>query len=172
MLRCIAIDDEPLALDLLEDNIRSVPFIELVARCRNAMEAMPKGGRLHVSVRESFDWTRVHHPRKGARLTIADSGCGIPKEHQSRILDPFFTTKTEKGNGLGLWISQGIISKHEGVLSLRSSDTKSKSGTIISLFLPSISYVAGSHAVEQSPPSERPRAQSRFQAASTEPLAW
>ncbi len=40
MLRCIAIDDEPLALDLLEDNIRSVPFLSFVARCRNAMEAI------------------------------------------------------------------------------------------------------------------------------------
>lgn len=40
MLRCIAIDDEPLALDLLEDNIRNTPFLTFVARCRNAMEAM------------------------------------------------------------------------------------------------------------------------------------
>jgi PAS domain S-box-containing protein len=123
---------------------------------RNAMEAMPQGGRLHVSVRESLDWTGFHNLRKGARLTIADSGCGIPKEYRSRILDPFFTTKAEKGNGLGLWISQGIVSKHEGVLSLRSSDTKIRSGTVISLFLPSISNAAGSNAVEQSPPSERP----------------
>ena len=39
-MRCIAIDDEPLALDLLEDNIRQVPYLELVGRCRNAFEAM------------------------------------------------------------------------------------------------------------------------------------
>jgi len=123
---------------------------------RNAMEAMPKGGRLHVSVQESFDWTRVQNRRKGARLTIVDTGCGIPKEYRSRILDPFFTTKAEKGNGLGLWISQGIISKHEGVLSLRSCDTEGKSGTILSLFLPSVSNTAGSHAVEQGQLSERP----------------
>jgi len=39
-MRCIAIDDEPLALDLLEDNIRQVPYLELVGRCRNAFEAI------------------------------------------------------------------------------------------------------------------------------------
>jgi DNA-binding LytR/AlgR family response regulator len=40
MIRCIAIDDEPLALDLLEDNISKVPFLQLVARCDDALEAM------------------------------------------------------------------------------------------------------------------------------------
>jgi two-component system LytT family response regulator len=40
MLRCIAVDDEPLALDLLEDNIRQVPYLILAAKCRNALEAI------------------------------------------------------------------------------------------------------------------------------------
>ena len=40
MLRCLAIDDEPLALELLEDNIRQVPFLQLAGKCNNALEAM------------------------------------------------------------------------------------------------------------------------------------
>jgi PAS domain S-box-containing protein len=103
---------------------------------RNALEAMPNGGVLTVSARASSDWTGRHNRGKGVRLTIADSGCGVPKEYRARILEPFFTTKTEKGNGLGLWVSQGIIAKHDGVMSLRSSDAANKSGTIISIFLP------------------------------------
>jgi PAS domain S-box-containing protein len=104
----------------------------------NALEAMPGGGRLSISVHESYDWTRNDHKhRKGVRLTIADTGCGIPKDILAQVFEPFFTTKTEKGTGLGLWILQGIISKHEGIMSLRSSDVKGKSGTVISIFFPS-----------------------------------
>ena len=102
----------------------------------NALDAMSDGGRLSISVHESFDWKHHHNHRQGVRLTIADTGCGIPRDHRWRIFEPFFTTKAEKGTGLGLWILQGIISKHEGIMSLRSSDTESKSGTVISIFLP------------------------------------
>jgi two-component system, LytTR family, response regulator len=49
MLRCIAVDDEPLALDLLEDNINQVPFLQLVSKCHNALEA------LEVLQKESVD---------------------------------------------------------------------------------------------------------------------
>lgn len=103
----------------------------------NALESMPGAGRLSISVHESFDWAHDHRHRRGVRLTIADTGCGIPKSHRVRVFEPFFTTKLEKGTGLGLWILRGIISKHDGVMSLRSSDAKGKSGTVISIFLPS-----------------------------------
>ena len=104
----------------------------------NALQAMPEGGRLTVSVHDSFE-LRDTYRRKGVRITIADTGCGIPKENRQRIFEPFFTTKTEKGTGLGLWVLQGIVAKHEGTISLRSSDRKGGSGTVISVFLPSYS---------------------------------
>jgi signal transduction histidine kinase len=105
----------------------------------NAVEAMPGGGCLGVSVHESFDW--IHYRRKGdrrgVRLTISDSGHGIPKPDRAMIFEPFFTTKPEQGNGLGLWILQSIVAKHEGAISVRSSNRKVRSGTTISIFFPS-----------------------------------
>jgi PAS domain S-box-containing protein len=100
----------------------------------NALEAMPHGGHLSIAVHESFYWR--HRNVKGVRLTIGDSGCGIPKELRSRIFEPFFTTKSEKGTGLGMWVLQGIVSKHEGSMSIRSSDAEARSGTVVSVFLP------------------------------------
>ena len=60
MLHCIAIDDEPLALDLLEDNIRSIPFLSLKARCRNAMDAMEVMQREHIDL--VFSDIQLQHP--------------------------------------------------------------------------------------------------------------
>lgn len=102
----------------------------------NAVEAMPGGGKVWVSVQESFDWADGRRGRKGVRLTVADSGCGIPRENRERVLEPFFTTKPDKGTGLGLWVLRGILSKHEGSMKVRSSDRPGSSGTVISIFLP------------------------------------
>lgn len=102
----------------------------------NAVEAMPNGGRVRISVHESLDWVDGRGSRSGVRLTVADSGCGIPREDRGRILEPFFTTKPEKGTGLGLWVLRGILAKHEGSMRVRSSDTPGSSGTVISIFLP------------------------------------
>lgn len=101
----------------------------------NAIEATPRGGRLAVSLR----WSRNRKdPREPgvARLTIADSGSGIPKDQLPRLFEPFFTTKAEKGNGLGLWVVRGIVAKHEGSIRIRSSTESSHTGTVISILWP------------------------------------
>ena len=100
----------------------------------NAVEAMPRGGRLRVSVGQSRDWTQ--EGRKGVRLTVADTGAGIPKEARSQIFEPFFTTKAEKGTGLGLYVLSGIVGRHDGVIRVRSCVGPQKSGTVVSLFFP------------------------------------
>lgn len=101
----------------------------------NAIEATPRGGRLAVSLRWSRDRQDERQPGV-ARLTIADTGSGISRAQRSRLFEPFFTTKAEKGNGLGLWVVRGIVTKHEGSIRVRSSTSDGHRGTAISILWP------------------------------------
>jgi two-component system, NtrC family, sensor histidine kinase HydH len=74
----------------------------------NALDAMPQGGRLEVEVEHTAD--------AGARVTVADTGAGIPPQVASRLFTPFTTTKPT-GTGLGLSISGRILQEHRGSLS-------------------------------------------------------
>jgi PAS domain S-box-containing protein len=100
----------------------------------NAVDAMPHGGKLILHVRES---SRASNPAcKGVRVTVLDTGAGISLGVRRNLFAPFYTTKGEKGTGLGLWVSRGIIEKHEGTIYLRSSTRPGKSGSAFSVFLP------------------------------------
>ena len=57
-------------------------------------------------------------------------------EIRQRIFEPFFSTKQEKGNGLGLWISSEMLRKNDGRVKIKSSTAAGKSGTVFSIFLP------------------------------------
>jgi len=100
----------------------------------NAVEAMPSGGKLVLHVRESS--LASDSARKGIRVTILDSGSGIPLGVRRNLFAPFYTTKGEKGTGLGLWISRGIVEKHEGTIHMSSSIRSPRGGTAFSVFLP------------------------------------
>ncbi|HLJ76189.1 MAG TPA: ATP-binding protein [Acidobacteriaceae bacterium] len=106
----------------------------------NSIDAVPPGGRIRIRISSGRAWSGPH--RSGVRLTIADSGSGIPAETRKRIYQPFFTTKKETGTGLGLWVCQGIVEKHGGRISLLSSTTPGRSGTAFSIFLPADGVVA------------------------------
>jgi two-component system NtrC family sensor kinase len=99
----------------------------------NAIDAMPMGGRLIVRSREGRDWQTG---RRGLILTVADTGTGISDETQQRIFEAFFTTKGIGGSGLGLWISADIMRRHEGTITIRSSQRCGHKGTAVSLFIP------------------------------------
>lgn len=100
----------------------------------NALDAMPNGGKLILHLRESR--LTSDPARRGVRITILDTGAGIPAGVRKNLFAPFFTTKGEKGTGLGLWVSRGIIEKHEGTIHLASRRRAGKSGTAFSVFLP------------------------------------
>ena len=100
----------------------------------NALDAMPNGGKLILHLRESSLASDV--TRLGVRITILDTGVGIPPGVRKNLFAPFFTTKGEKGTGLGLWVSRGLIEKHERTIHLASRMRAGKSGTAFSVFLP------------------------------------
>ena len=69
-------------------------------------------------------------------MVIRDNGPGIDEEVLPQLFQPFFTTKGERGTGLGLWVSRGIISKHNGKIDLTSSTAAETHGTTAKVFLP------------------------------------
>jgi signal transduction histidine kinase len=118
------------AVRCFEGEIRQV-LSNLVS---NAIDAMhTRGGRLLLRSRVGTDWTSG---RKGLVITVADTGGGMPKTVQSRIFEPFYTTKGVSGTGLGLWVSSEIIHRHRGALRFRSSQTERRRGTAFTIFLP------------------------------------
>jgi PAS domain S-box-containing protein len=99
----------------------------------NSIDAVESGGRIRVRVSRSRElWGKE---RAGVRLTVADSGPGIPAI-RPRLFDPFFTTKQSVGTGLGLWVCQTIVRKHDGRIAVKSSTIPGRSWTAFSVFLP------------------------------------
>ena len=125
---------------LLEGELRQV----LNNLIRNAYDAMPIGGTLHVRLRPS---TCGRTGIAGVRITVADTGTGFLPHIRRHLFEPFHTSKDATGTGLGLWISKGIIDKHQGRMQLRSrletrptafpESAQSKShGSVFALWLP------------------------------------
>ncbi len=121
----LTLGDVQVPLD--EDEIRQV----LVNLMENACQAMTSGGTLGVG-------TKAHDARLGSdpkmhngaksdltpdvpyvEIVIADTGCGIPQEHLSKIFAPFFTTKS-RGTGLGLAVVKKVIERHQGTIEVKS----------------------------------------------------
>lgn len=103
----------------------------------NAIEASSPRGSLTLRVRPS----RANHRSPGIRISIADTGSGIPPDARRRLGEPFFTTKGQGGTGLGLWVSRSIVERYGGRLRFRSTHVseakdKARHGTIFTLFLP------------------------------------
>ncbi len=89
----------------------------------NAVQAMPDGGHIRISARNTTLATGEHRDMKAGkyiRVAFADSGSGIPMEIQTKIFDPFFTTKPT-GTGLGLTTVYSIVKKHGGMLNVQQA---------------------------------------------------
>ncbi|MBU1140160.1 MAG: PAS domain S-box protein, partial [Proteobacteria bacterium] len=104
----------------------------------NAKHAMPEGGAIVIRCANVKDAAReaLLNVDKGdyVRITIQDTGVGIPQEIRDKVFDPYFTTKQE-GSGLGLAICHSIVHKHEGYLTV---DSVSGKGTTFTIYLPAV----------------------------------
>lgn len=103
---------------------------------RNAIEAAGTGTKLSVRIHP----TKLHVDERKAiaaiRVSVFDQGEGIPEAIRSRIYEPFFTTKEERGSGIGLWLTAAIVEEHQGKLQLRSRTDPTKAGSCFSILLP------------------------------------
>lgn len=104
----------------------------------NAMDASTPGSLIEVSLRSTppLDGQRSQSNRAGVTVSVVDHGPGIPADTIKNLFQPFFTTKGEKGTGLGLWVSQGIVQRHGGDIRLESRTGEAEHGTTVSVFLP------------------------------------
>lgn len=101
----------------------------------NALQAMPRGGRVLLITREEIvPDLRGGTPRPVATLAVADEGTGIAEAHLSRLFEPFFTTKQEgQGTGLGLSVARGIVEEHGGWITVGN---RSEGGACFRVHLP------------------------------------
>ncbi len=101
----------------------------------NAIQSMPEGGELRIGA--STQWISREGIEDGRReyvvLDVLDTGMGMDREVVKNIFNPFFTTKEDKGTGLGLTVSQGIVQDHEGWIEAESQAGK---GSLFRVYLP------------------------------------
>ncbi|MBV8674350.1 MAG: response regulator [Acidobacteriaceae bacterium] len=97
----------------------------------NAIDAMPNGGRLRITVREPDSGATP-----GVLIEIQDNGTGIRSQNLPRLFEPFFTTKTSAGTGLGLWVVQQFIQSWGGKVEVNSSTAVHDHGTTFMIVLP------------------------------------
>jgi len=129
----------------------------LMNLCTNAGHAMrEKGGILTISLGQchvddkSPEKPSVLKPGDYVKLTVSDTGHGIPPHLVKRIFDPYYTTREKgTGTGLGLAVAQGIVQKHGGGITFTSEVGK---GTSFHVFLPIVDYLDADNAIEECAP--------------------
>jgi PAS domain S-box-containing protein len=124
-----------------ETNLSPCEFYGIHADLRQLITALMENA---VEKSRSLVRIKLYSPNLGGegsrrefRLIIADDGPGIAPEHRDRIFEPFFSTKPEKGSGLGLWMARGIANKYGGSIRVRSSTAEGASWTCVAVKMPS-----------------------------------
>jgi signal transduction histidine kinase len=112
----------------LKARVYSGEILQLVSNLvANALDALPLEGTL---------WLKLRKRRDQVHLVVADNGHGIPYEVVAQAFELFFTTKGDRGTGIGLSLSRKVVGHHYGEIRLRSSVRPGKSGTMFKITLP------------------------------------
>lgn len=131
-----------LASDLFITEIDKSLFEDMLLNFSiNALQAMENGGELSIKTNNTAlnnrDANFLNLPSGSyVKLTIKDTGCGIDEETLLKIYEPFFTTKEELGNGLGLYQCYGFVKSSHGAINVKSTINK---GTTFFVYFPEIS---------------------------------
>jgi signal transduction histidine kinase len=124
----------------LEEDLSPCEFYGIDADLRQLITAL-----MENAVEQSHGKVRIKLYSRTSRggdarpefcLIIADDGPGIAHEHRDRIFEPFFSTKPEKGSGLGLWMARGIANKYGGSIRVRSNTTEGSSWACVVVTMP------------------------------------
>jgi len=114
----------------------------MVNLCVNARDAMPQGGKLTLTCDEVVldeNYAQLHldaRPGRYIRLSVRDTGVGMPPAIRERVFEPFFTTKElGKGTGLGLSTALAIVRSHNGFMTVESETGR---GTVVHVYLPAL----------------------------------
>jgi PAS domain S-box-containing protein len=100
----------------------------------NAIDACSPGGSIRIRAQHNRKW--INGLDEGVRITMADNGVGMSAETQRHAFAPFFTTKSDVGTGIGLWVTKCLVEQRGGYVRFRSRQGE-KRGTVMSFFLPS-----------------------------------
>jgi len=119
----MAVDDAPMEVEVDREGLEQV----LLHLAVNARDAMPTGGRLRIEAKQS-----LHDRRSEVLIQVTDTGSGMSLETQSRMFEPFFSTK-EMNVGLGLTAVYGIMKQSAGQVEVVS---RSGEGTVVRVTLP------------------------------------
>jgi signal transduction histidine kinase/ActR/RegA family two-component response regulator len=139
----------------LAPDLPAIPGIEseireaLVNLIFNGVDAMPEGGSLTLRTRVSPGESPASASPRHVHVEVEDTGLGMDEETRRRCLEPFFTTKGERGTGLGLAMVFGVVQRHNGEIEIESGPGK---GTTVRLILPIA--VASSETAEPTRPNK------------------
>jgi len=97
----------------------------------NASYAMSSGGELTINIRQT-----IFHDSPHALLEVHDTGCGIAPDHLARVFEPFFTTRSSIGTGIGLWVARQFVEGQGGAIEVVSCIDPITHGTTMSVYLP------------------------------------